>query len=395
MNYRTLPQTDDRLIRPQNERLILDLVRRNTELSKAQIARASKLSAQSATVIVNRLVDEGLLMSGKAVRGKVGQPSTPYRLNPLGAASVGIKVGRRSAEIATMALDYSIIEHRAIRYEYPDYDQLCAQLCRTAANLIEALPQKQADAIQGIGLAVPDALWSWETLIGAPAGAMAAWENANLSAPLERALGFPVQAMNDASAACLASLRLGAGRRLSSMVYFYVGTFVGGGLTFGDQVFEGFSGNAGAIGSLPTHMRGAAAGGQLLEHASLHSLEVAMRGAGYSAESLYTGTLDPGAEEIFRRWLSGAADALAFATLAGQAFVDPEGIVIDTSLAPQLRTQLIDAINAALGAFDQRGLRSFEVRACEVGIHARSLGSALLPYQPQLPDQGQSSLPQT
>ena len=367
----------------------MNLVRRSTELSKAEIARASKLSAQSATVIVNRLVDEGLLAPGKAVRGKVGQPSTPYRLNADGAASIGIKVGRRSAEICTMALDYSIIEYRAIRYDYPNYRKLCEQLAKAASALIEALPkqQQQSDALQGIGLAIPDALWSWETTIGAPTGAMADWEEANLRLELERALGYPVQAMNDASAACLASLRLGAGRSLSSMVYFYIGTFVGGGLAFGDQVFEGFSGNAGAIGSLPTQARSIAKAGQLLDRASLHSLEVAIRDAGFSVESLYTGTLDLGAEKIFESWQADAADSLAFAVVAGKAFVDPDGIVIDTSLAPHLRTRLVEATKAAIGAYDQRGLRPVSVRACDVGIHARTLGSALLPYQAQLPDE--------
>ncbi|MGA1235022.1 MAG: winged helix-turn-helix domain-containing protein, partial [Lutimaribacter sp.] len=41
--------------RPENERLILSLVRQAGSLSKAEIARATGLSAQSATNIVNRL----------------------------------------------------------------------------------------------------------------------------------------------------------------------------------------------------------------------------------------------------------------------------------------------------------------------------------------------------
>ena len=381
MNIRSSIPAKRKSERPQNERLILGLVRRHGELSKAEIARTTKLSAQSATVIVNRLVEEGLLKAGKSVRGKVGQPSTPYRLNPLGAASVGMKVGRRSAEIVTMAYDYSIIEHRAVRYDYPDFEHLRNKLTEIAHELIKALPQKQAQAIQGVGLAIPDALWSWESSIGAPKGAMDNWRKANLRDVLEEALGLDVLEMNDATAASLASLRLGAGKHVSSMVYLYVGTFVGGGITVGNQVFEGPTGNAGAIGSLPTRLSVDAIPGQLLDHASLHALEMAFHKRGLDVDLLYTGTLSHEAQEVFDTWKTRASDAIAFAALSGQAFLDPDAIVLDTSLSPKLRNALVDAANSALNAYDSRGLRVLGITPCEVGIHARSLGSALLPFQ--------------
>lgn len=342
MNIRSSIPAKRKSERPQNERLILGLVRRHGELSKAEIARTTKLSAQSATVIVNRLVEEGLLKAGKSVRGKVGQPSTPYRLNPLGAASVGMKVGRRSAEIVTMAYDYSIIEHRAVRYDYPDFEHLRNKLTEIAHELIKALPQKQAQAIQGVGLAIPDALWSWESSIGAPKGAMDNWRKANLRDVLEEALGLDVLEMNDATAASLASLRLGAGKHVSSMVYLYVGTFVGGGITVGNQVFEGPTGNAGAIGSLPTRLSVDAIPGQLLDHASLHALEMAFHKRGLDVDLLYTGTLSHEAQEVFDTWKTRASDAIAFAALSGQAFLDPDAIVLDTSLSPKLRNALVD-----------------------------------------------------
>ena len=388
MNLQLQPKRKSSEIRPFNERLILDLVRRNSELSKAEIARASKLSAQSATVIVNRLVEEGMLKAGKSVRGKVGQPSTPYRLDPLGAVSVGIKVGRRSAEVTTMALDYSIIEHRSLRYDYPVYHTLRDDLINLTKRLISELPSEQSKSLQGVGLAIPDALWSWETTTGAPQGAMAEWEHATFREDLEIALNTPVAEMNDANAACLASLRLGGGRNLSSFVYFYVGTFIGGGLALGDQVFEGLAGNAGAIGSLPTHLSGERKTSQLLDYASIHILEDAMTAAGLDVDSLYSGQLIPAAKDLFAEWQTKAADAIAFAAMGGQVFVDPEGIVLDTSLSPPLRQSLVAATNAALNAYDQRGIRKVEVIHCEVGIHARSLGSALLPYQMLLPVEG-------
>jgi predicted transcriptional regulator len=79
------------------ERLVLSHVRRNSGVSKAEIARLTGLSAQTVSVIVRALEKDGLLIRGKPVRGRVGQPSVPMHLNPDAVLSFGVKIGRRSA----------------------------------------------------------------------------------------------------------------------------------------------------------------------------------------------------------------------------------------------------------------------------------------------------------
>ncbi len=41
---------------------------------------------------------DGLLVRARPVRGRVGQPSIPMRLNPDAVYSFGVKIGRRSAD---------------------------------------------------------------------------------------------------------------------------------------------------------------------------------------------------------------------------------------------------------------------------------------------------------
>ncbi|MEC8668814.1 MAG: ROK family protein [Pseudomonadota bacterium] len=214
--------TDPRLAlvpRPENERLILSLVREHRGMSKAEIARATGLSAQSATNIVNRLEAEGLLMAGKSVRGKVGQPSKPYLINAEGALTIGVKVGRQSVEIATMGFDYEIIEHRQFRYEYPVYEAVRDHIFAAMQALIDDLGPARARRILGVGLALPEGLSSWESAIGAPGGLMAPWDEADLRAEIEAAFGLAVSKMNDASAACLAALKVGKTTEARSFRY--------------------------------------------------------------------------------------------------------------------------------------------------------------------------------
>src|SRR5450631_533972 len=72
-----------------NERLLLSLARRHRSLPKAEMARLTGLSPQTVSVIVNRLESEGLLVRQELQRGRVGQPSVPYALNPGAAYSLG------------------------------------------------------------------------------------------------------------------------------------------------------------------------------------------------------------------------------------------------------------------------------------------------------------------
>src|SRR6185312_12448109 len=86
-------------MRDYNERLVLTLVRQHGSLAKTEIARVTGLSAQTISVIMRGLEEDGLLVRGAPVRGKVGQPSIPMSLNPDGAFFLGLKLGRRSADL--------------------------------------------------------------------------------------------------------------------------------------------------------------------------------------------------------------------------------------------------------------------------------------------------------
>ena len=90
--------------RSKNERAILSLIRQQQSMPKAQIAKALALSAQAATVNINKLEEDKLLLRDAPVKGRVGQPSVPFRLNPDGAFSFGLKIGRRRFDLILVDL---------------------------------------------------------------------------------------------------------------------------------------------------------------------------------------------------------------------------------------------------------------------------------------------------
>jgi hypothetical protein len=86
--------------RVYNERLVVSLVRRHGELSKVDLTRLTGLAPQTITTIVNRAADGELLLRRQPLRGRLGQPSVPYALNPDAAYAFGLKIDHRSADVA-------------------------------------------------------------------------------------------------------------------------------------------------------------------------------------------------------------------------------------------------------------------------------------------------------
>jgi len=367
--------------RPYNERLFLDLIRTHGSMSKADLTRASGLSAQSATVIVNRLVDDGLLRAGASVKGRIGQPSTPYSLDPDGVLSIGIKVGRRSLEVASMGFDFKIIEQRVQRYDFPHLPTIRQSMLRDVAQVLNDLSPAQRDRVVGIGIAMPDELEAWEATVGAPEGAMADWVDADLASELDEMFALPVTSLNDASAACLAEIAMGNSTRHDCFAYFYVGTFIGGGIAIGNKLYTGQKNLAGAIASIPIAVTASGKAAQLLEGASLHYLEQSAEAAGLVSDVYYNGhAMDMAARVVFEDWLRVAAPQIAFAAVTAQAFLDPDAIVVDSSLSPDLTAELVAAVTKAAHVhYDHRGLSGIVIVPGEIGLSARAIGSGIAP----------------
>ena len=238
-------------VRLYNERLAMSLIRQHGQLPKAEIARMTGLSAQTVSVIVRQLERDNLVIAGDKQRGKVGQPLVPFMLNPDGAFSIGLKVGRRSGDLILLDLAGKVRKIVRQPYHFPTPDEFLAFAKSGLTELLADLPPELHGRISGLGIASPFELWNWEEEVGAPHEVLEAWRNFDLATEISRLGDWPVLFCNDASAACAAELFFGHGRSYRDFAYFYVGFFVGGGVVLNGSLFQGRTGSAGAIGPLP------------------------------------------------------------------------------------------------------------------------------------------------
>ena len=148
-------------VRLYNERLILSLVRLHGHLPKAEMARLTGLSAQTVSVIVRQLEADGLLKRRTPQRGKVGQPLVPFELDPEGAFSIGLKVGRRSGDLMLLDLSGQVRNTIHRPYAFPSPAELLSFVKAGVEELTSGLSDDQRGRISGLGIAAPFELWNW------------------------------------------------------------------------------------------------------------------------------------------------------------------------------------------------------------------------------------------
>lgn len=370
-------------LRQYNERVVLQAIRLQGALPAAEIARVTSLTAQTISIITKRLLDDGLLMKGEPQRGKVGQPSVPLSLDPDGAWSVGIKVGRRSMDVLLVDFTGAVRERSSVDYRFPDPDELLAEIGRRLAALRRQLGPGRRERVQGVGIAAPMAIGGWQRLLGFSAELAARWQRLDLRAAVQAVSPWPVLLMKDTAAACVAELVAGRGRSVKSFLYIFVDTFIGGGLVLDSQLRAGATGNAGALGSLPLGLsRGAndPAPAQLLSVASLLNLEQAWAGAGLDIAADAQGqALQPPWQPHTERWLDLAGNAIAQAVTSAACLLDVEAVILDGSCSRELLAGLQQAVQQALPRYNWEGVVQPALLAGTIGSDARALGGALLP----------------
>jgi predicted NBD/HSP70 family sugar kinase len=346
-------------MRRYNERLILSAVRRMNGASKAELARVTALSPQAAVRIVDELEEEGLLFQAGKRTGGMGQPATIYRINGKRGYTVGVEVGRSDTTIVLLDFDgerKAVLRHAG---SFPSIDTVLRHLDTFVEQHLVSTELPNADAIMGIGIAMPWFLGEWRDELGISTDQADEWRRADVADRLQAGLKWPAFFENDGNAAALAHLLCGAGTDLQDFLAINIGTFVGGGLVLGGQVHQGRHGNAGALASMPV-----CAAGQtdyLVHHASLYALDQDAVAAERSS------------------WTQRCVTALAFAVTSANSLLDLEAIIIDGALPPMMLNDIAEGLRAHFATKAPPDFFAPDIRTGSLGNAAAAVGAGLLP----------------
>jgi predicted NBD/HSP70 family sugar kinase len=366
-------------VRHFNERVVLHAIRINGVLSPADLARQTQLTPQAVSIIVRQLTREGLLREQGRRYGGVGQPARQYALDPEGAYALGVKLGRRSISLVAIDLVGRIIDQVHHEVAFPSPEEGTRLIEDGARRLLDGLGARRPK-VAGIGIATPFNLACWHEQLGISSERYREWDGFALRERLGAATGLPIHVENDGSSAAVAELFFGAGRRLDSFFYVYLGTAIGGGVIVGGDYHRGVTGNAGDFGLMPVET-GTGEPDILLSHVSFAGLLEHLRQyADCPGSADNVARLFAARPAIFQAWIARAARLLAPPLIAVNCVLDTEAFVFGGRLPPGLLATLVGETKERYEAIAQHPLRVPAFILGEIDSEAPALGAAMLPF---------------
>lgn len=375
-------------VRQFNERVILAALRRMGEASKADIARHASLTNNAAGVIVRELERAGLVLEkGKKRDGGRGQPATMLTLAPEGAYGIGVRLDRRSIETVLVDFTGKPIQRFQHIIDLPPPDEAIDLVVSDIEKLSGALTPAQRHRLTGIGIAAPYNLGAWLEKLDLNSTSFRKWEGFDASAALQAATGLDVVAENDGTAAAVAELFYGHGRKIDDFLYLFIGPAIGGGVVLGGQYIRGISGNAGDVGMLPVAPSKLASAPALsrthdilLSRASVNALSrhLRFRGATISgpADVANAARRMP---EALAEWVDDCVDALIQPLLSAVAILDVPVVVLDGDLETSVLDDIINRTQVSLADAMPEARSAPKLVRGSFGEDAGAIGAASLP----------------
>ena len=229
--------------------LVFTTVLSHGPLTRAEIARRTRLSAAAVTKAVRPLMELGYVVEdpNEGARSALGRPANPVRVDGGRAFFIGIKVTGDEiiAVLADLCCRVRVARHLALANREPE-----AVLPSIIALVQELLTEAEGFGapVRGLGVAVSGDVDRADGVVRY--SPFLEWRDLPLAEILGTATGLPVTVDNDVRALTVAEQWFGAGVGLSSFALVTVGAGVGCGLVVHGRVVSGAHGVAGEIGHL-------------------------------------------------------------------------------------------------------------------------------------------------
>ena len=233
-------------ISAHNRSIILEVIRRERLISRAEIGRKTNLSAPSITRIVKNLMREKLIKEVGTGNSSGGRKPCLLAFNADAKYIIGIELGEIYSVSVLADLDINYLSREKIDMKMiKDVNKVIGLVVESIRRRIK---QSKIDKenILGIGIGVPVTLDTKAGIIKFSPNF--GWKNVPIVQIMERDLGIPIFIDTGVRAMTLCEKWFGAGQGIKNFACVIVGTGIGAGLIINGNLYRGFEEAAGEIG---------------------------------------------------------------------------------------------------------------------------------------------------
>ena len=234
-------------MRDINRSAILEIIRRESPISRTAIAERLHVSLPTVMRIVDGLIEEGFVRPQGTTEWSGGRRRPLLEFNSDGFVVLGVDMGGTKMYGALSDLGGNILDEVNVsRHGTSGEDSF--NYLTTLIDKLLASPKVEGRRVRGIGVGAPgvtlhkEGIVTWAYTLH--------WDNFPLKAKLAERYDLPITVDNDVNLAALGELWFGAGQNVQDMILVAIGTGIGAGVIIDGALYRGSKEASGEIGNM-------------------------------------------------------------------------------------------------------------------------------------------------
>lgn len=237
------------VVRDINRRLILNLIRTQQLISRADLARLSGLQRSTVSLIVEQLIDEHWVQEGPTGRLPRGRRPTFLRLNDK-RVIIAVDIRPTQSVVAVADAHARFLSQEMVATS-PAPEITIKALIQSIQRLIRSSYKTK---VEGVGISLPGRYDDKaDRLVFAP---NLHWPDIDIRNPIAKATGLDVAVENAANACVLAAVWFDRMEECRNLVAVTISEGIGTGIWANGQLVRGLNGMAGEFGHVPLDPNG-------------------------------------------------------------------------------------------------------------------------------------------
>jgi len=237
-----------------NRQRLLEAVRRSGPISRADLAKATRLSPPTVSALVEDLLHEvGLMQEVGVGTSKGGRPPILLQFNGEFGYLAGVDVGARVLRVALADLQGQILARHQVPTDPAGGEAIVNQICEVVDEVF-ARTGRDRRKLYAVGVGAPG-MTNVQTGRVICAVNLPGWVDLPLRTMLDARLQVPVRVDNDANMAALGERWQGSARRVNDFVFLALGAGVGAGVVIAGRLHRGHHWYAGEISHMNLDFR--------------------------------------------------------------------------------------------------------------------------------------------
>ena len=241
-------------ITSSNKSNIIELIRSNESIFKAEIARLTGLSIPTVMRITDELINDGIVNIAGKGKSSGGKPPELLQIIPNSKYFIGVDIGGEHNKSVILDLKGSVVDRRKEKKSSNDigYDQIFRRINQIIETIISnsGIPK---DSIAGIGVGIPGIV---DPKSGCVVSANLQLDNCDLMTPIKNHFSYPVLIDNTAKVMAIGEQWFGNGEVLNDFILLALGPGIGSAIIIDGDIYRGSHNMSGEVGHIIIDSKG-------------------------------------------------------------------------------------------------------------------------------------------